>query len=246
MDLSSASAYESHGKRLTPLKLGTSHLARGFFITFEGGEGAGKSTQIKRLAAALRPNYNVLVTREPGGSPGAEAVRHVLLSGAAEPFGPAMEAILFAAARSDHVEQVIRPAVERGMVVLCDRFIDSSRVYQGVTGNLDPEFMAEVERIAINGMMPDLTVILDIDPEEGLKRAHARRGDATADRFEKETLSVHRRRRKAYLDIAKKEPERCVVIDAAAPPDDVARAILATVLKAMEKSLLRPAEAGGA
>ena len=104
-------------------------LARGFFITFEGGEGAGKSTQIERLAKKMRAKkYDVVVTREPGGSPGAEAVRHVLLSGAAEPFGPKMEALLFAAARSDHVEQVIRPAVERGSIVLCDRFLDSSRV----------------------------------------------------------------------------------------------------------------------
>ena len=117
-------------------------LAKGFFITFEGGEGAGKSTQIARLAAKLRAKkYDVVVTREPGGSPGAEAVRHVLLSGAAEPFGPGMEALLFAAARSDHVEQLIRPAVERGAIVLCDRFMDSSRVYQGVTGGLDPAFM---------------------------------------------------------------------------------------------------------
>src|SRR5690349_19652788 len=113
----------------------------GFFVTFEGGEGAGKSTQIRRLAEKLiDAGIDVVVTREPGGSPGAEAVRHVLLSGAAEPFGPAMEAVLFAAARSDHVEQVIRPAVERGAVVLCDRFLDSTRVYQGVTGNLDPAF----------------------------------------------------------------------------------------------------------
>ena len=138
----------------------------GFFITFEGGEGAGKSTQIRLLADTLRERgYEVLVTREPGGSPGAEAVRHVLLSGAAESFGPEMEALLFAAARADHVEQVIRPAVERGLTVLCDRFLDSTRVYQGVTGNLDPTFIAAVERVAINAMMPDLTIVLDLSPE---------------------------------------------------------------------------------
>ena len=137
----------------------------GFFITFEGGEGAGKSTQIRLLADTLRERgYEVLVTREPGGSPGAEAVRHVLLSGAAESFGPEMEALLFAAARADHVEQVIRPAVERGVTVLCDRFLDSTRVYQGVTGNLDPTFIAAVERVAINAMMPDLTIVLDLSP----------------------------------------------------------------------------------
>ena len=119
-----------------------------------------------------------MVTREPGGSPGAEAVRHVLLSGAAEPFGPKMEAVLFAAARSDHVEQVIRPAVERGAIVLCDRFLDSTRVYQGVTGDLDPEFVKALEEVTVNGMVPDMTLILDLDPELGLKRAGARRGEA--------------------------------------------------------------------
>lgn len=209
-------------------------MSRGFFITFEGGEGAGKSTQIEQLAASLREaGRDVIVTREPGGSAGAEAVRHVLLSGAAEPFGAAMEAVLFAAARSDHVEQVIRPAIARGAVVLCDRFLDSSRVYQGVTGNLDADFMANLERVTVNGMKPDLTLILDIDPEEGLRRATARRGDETPDRFEKETLSIHRRRRKAFLEIAKAEPQRCVVIDADADPEKVAATILRTVSLAM-------------
>lgn len=212
-------------------------LARGLFVTFEGGEGAGKSTQIARLAAALRADgRDVLLTREPGGSPGAEAVRHVLLSGAAESFGPAMEATLFAAARSDHVEQVIRPAVARGAIVLCDRFLDSSRVYQGITGNLDPTFMRALERVAINGMMPDLTIILDIDPQEGLRRASDRRGEGEADRFEKETLAIHSRRRDAYLDIARQEPDRCLVVDAAAAPDTVAAVIETAVRAAMAKA----------
>ncbi len=212
-------------------------MSRGFFITFEGGEGAGKSTQIEGLATSLREaGHDVIVTREPGGSAGAEAVRHVLLSGAAEPFGAAMEAVLFAAARSDHVEQVIRPAIARGAVVLCDRFLDSSRVYQGVTGNLDADFMANLERVTVNGMKPDLTLILDIDPEEGLRRATARRGDDTPDRFEKEKLSIHRRRRKAFLEIAKAEPQRCVVIDADADPEKVAATILRTVSLAMAEA----------
>ena len=199
----------------------------GFFITFEGGEGAGKSTQIRLLADTLRERgYEVLVTREPGGSPGAEAVRHVLLSGAAESFGPEMEALLFAAARADHVEQVIRPAVERGITVLCDRFLDSTRVYQGVTGNLDPTFIAAVERVAINAMMPDLTIVLDLSPEEGMRRAAARRGDEHPDRFEKETLDIHRRRREAYLDIAEREPGRCVVIEGSADPERIARSVV--------------------
>lgn len=211
-------------------------MSSGFFITFEGGEGAGKSTQIERLARKMRAKkYDVVVTREPGGSPGAEAVRHVLLSGAAEPFGPKMEALLFAAARSDHVEQVIRPAVERGSIVLCDRFMDSSRVYQGVTGNIDPAFMDALEKVAVNGMLPDMTLIFDIDPTEGLRRATVRRGtEAAADRFEKETLAIHQRRRAAFLAIAAAEPERCIVIDASRDPDTVENVVTAAVFAALE------------
>ncbi|MFZ1774724.1 MAG: dTMP kinase [Rhizobiaceae bacterium] len=205
---------------------------RGRFITFEGGEGAGKSTQISRLAQWLSERgHTVLATREPGGSPGAEAVRHVILSGSAEPFGPAMEAVLFAAARSDHVEQVIRPALARGEIVLCDRFMDSSRAYQGVTGNLDPDFMASLERVAINGVVPDLTLILDIDPEEGMRRAGLRRGEGAPDRFEKEKAAIHNARRKAFLAIAKAEPNRCVVVDATGPANFIAGEIAAIVEK---------------
>ena len=187
----------------------------GLLITFEGGEGAGKSTQILALADHLRAQgYEVVVTREPGGSAGAEAVRHVILSGAAETYGPAMEALLFAAARSDHIDQKIRPAIEVGQIVLCDRFIDSSRVYQGISGNLDPQFMRSVERIAIDGTMPDLTFILDIPADKGLARAGLRRGNEVADRFEKETIATHEARRQAFLAIAAEEPQRCKVIDA--------------------------------
>ncbi|MEX0344110.1 MAG: dTMP kinase [Rhizobiaceae bacterium] len=198
-------------------------MARGFFITFEGGDGSGKSTQIAKLADRLsRAGFEVLSTREPGGSPGAEAIRNVLLSGAAEPFGPSMEAILFAAARSDHVEQVIRPAVEEGAIVLCDRFMDSSRVYQGATADTDENFMAALERITVNGMYPDLTIILDIDPEEGLFRAAERRGGEVPDRFEKETIDIHQQRRQAFLDIADAEPERCIVISAGGSSQEIA------------------------
>lgn len=212
-------------------------MARGFFITFEGGEGAGKSTQIERLAEKLRQkSYTVLVTREPGGSPGAEAVRHVLLSGAAEEFGPEMEALLFAAARSDHVEQIIRPAIDSGMIVLCDRFIDSSRVYQGATGNIERGLMASIERVAINGMMPNLSLFLDLDAETGLHRAAARRSEGEgADRFEKETIAIHEQRRQAYLDIAANEPQRCKVINADQDPDTVELAIAEVVFAALEK-----------
>lgn len=210
-------------------------MARGFFITFEGGEGAGKSTQIGLLAQKLRDKrYPVVVTREPGGSPGAEAIRHVILSGGAEPFGPEMEALLFAAARSDHIEQLIRPALRRGKIVLCDRFVDSWRVYQGAAGSVDPALLEEIERVSLNGVLPDLTLIFDIDPEEGLKRATARRGGDEADRFEKETLAIHKRRRQAFLDIARKEPRRCIVIDASADPQAVENAVTAAVFNAIE------------
>ena len=207
----------------------------GIFITFEGGEGVGKSTQIRLLADRLRrTGHDVLVTREPGGSPGAEAVRHVLLSGAAEAFGVRMEAILFAAARNDHVEEVIRPALETGAVVLCDRFVDSSRVYQGVTGNLEPGFIEALQRIATNGVMPHLTVILDLPAEAGLARARRRGGDEAPDRFEKEEIETHEKRRQAYLDIAVSEPERCRIVDAGRSEDAIAEEIFTLVEAATE------------
>jgi dTMP kinase len=212
---------------------------QGLFITFEGGEGAGKSTQIKRLAEVLKARgFSVVVTREPGGSPGAEAVRHVLLSGAAEKLGPEMEAVLFAAARNDHVEQVIRPALNEGKIVLCDRFMDSSRVYQGVTGGLDPEFMRQLEEVAIDGMVPNLTVILDIDPKLGLDRAAARRA-GPADRYEKETVAVHQRRRAGFLAISRAEPQRCKVVDASAEPEQVAADILGHVSALLRASKVK-------
>lgn len=202
--------------------------AKGRFITFEGGEGAGKSTQIKRLADRLETlGYDVLLTREPGGSEGAEAVRHVLLSGAAEEFGVRMEAFLFAAARNDHVEQVIRPAVEKGKIVLCDRFADSTRVYQGVTGNIEAQLLQNLERIAVNDMVPDLTLIIDVPAEEGIKRAK-NRGAATAtdlDRFEREELATHEMRREGFLDLAKDDPIRCRVIDGLNAPEDISKEI---------------------
>ena len=206
--------------------------APGLFVTFEGGEGAGKSTQIRLLAAALRERgLTVLMTREPGGSRGAEAVRHVLLSGAAESYGIRMEAILFAAARSDHVEQVIRPALSAGTVVLCDRFMDSSRVYQGITGNLEQSFIEALERVAINGVVPDCTVIFDLPAAIGLERARKRSAgpDEQPDRFEKEELETHEKRREAFLDIAEREPLRCRVVDATKPQEAIAAEVLAII-----------------
>jgi dTMP kinase len=208
--------------------------APGLFVTFEGGEGAGKSTQIRLLAAALRARgLTVLMTREPGGSKGAEAVRHVLLSGAAESYGIRMEAILFAAARSDHVEQVIRPALSAGTVVLCDRFMDSSRVYQGITGNLEQPFIEALERVAINGVTPDCTIIFDLPATIGLERARKRSAgpgeSEQPDRFEKEELETHEKRREAFLDIAEREPLRCRVVDAMQAQETIAAQVLAIV-----------------
>lgn len=215
----------------------------GRFISFEGGEGVGKSTQIHRLANVLRRRgHDVLVTREPGGSLGAEAVRHVLLSGAAEEFGVRMEAVLFAAARSDHVEEVIRPAVAEGTIVLCDRFMDSSRVYQGVTGNLEPQFIRNLERIAVNGMTPNMTLVLDLPADAGLHRAKARQTkDATPDRFEKEELATHEKRREAFRDLTRSEPDRCKLIDANQSEDAVALAILAAVEPLLQEGAAAPA-----
>lgn len=209
---------------------------RGLFITFEGGEGAGKSTQVQLLRKALRKKkFEVLVTREPGGSPGAEAVRHVLLSGAAEPLGAEMEAILFSAARSDHVETIIRPALEKGTNVLCDRFFDSTRVYQGATGKVPMELLRQLERVACENCWPDLTIILDIDPAEGMRRAGERRvDDGGPDRFEKESMQLQQKRREAYLEIARQEPERCRVVDAGGAEKDVHRRILEIVLERLD------------
>lgn len=199
---------------------------RGRFISFEGGEGAGKSSQVTRLAERLRGlGLDVLVTREPGGSPGAEAVRHVLLSGAAQAFGPLAEAILFAAARADHVDQTIRPALEAGRWVICDRFLDSSRVYQGLDGAVPKETLALLESLAVGELVPDLTVLLDIPVEIGLRRADLRRGDATIDRFEGEAVEIHESRRRAFLKLAQAEPKRFAVVDAAQEPTAVADAI---------------------
>lgn len=206
----------------------------GLFVTFEGGEGAGKSTQIRLLAEALRArDHSVLVTREPGGSPGAEAVRHVILSGAAERYGTRMEALLFAAARNDHVEEVIRPALRSGQVVLCDRFLDSSRVYQGTTGNLEPAFIERLQNVAINGVTPDRTLILDLPATEGLDRARRRAAgpsaDGEPDRFEKEEIETHEKRREAFLELAEREPFRCRVVDATRTREAIASQILSIV-----------------
>jgi dTMP kinase len=208
---------------------------RGKFITFEGGEGTGKSTQAKRLADRLSVlGLGVKLTREPGGSPGAEVIRHVLLSGAAKPLGPDAEAMLFAAAREDHLNHTIRPALEKGHWVICDRFADSTRVYQGVLGHVDARLIRRLEKITVGDTKPDLTIVLDAPAETGLKRAEARRGDAQTDRFEGEDLTFHNRLREAYRQLAISEPDRCVLIDASEPQQRVTEKVWAIVNRKLE------------
>lgn len=204
--------------------------ARGRFITLEGGEGAGKSVQAKRLEARLVAlGLAVVGTREPGGSPGAEALREAILTGFAADFTPAGQALLFAAARLDHLDQTIVPALTNGVWVVSDRFADSTRAYQGAAGNLPPEFIACLERLTVGANQPDLTLILDLPPEVGLKRAAERRQTGPVDRFESEGLLFHQTLRQAFLDIAAAEPWRCIVIDADRSENEVAAAIWSTV-----------------
>ena len=210
---------------------------RGKFVTLEGGEGAGKSTQARLLAEHLRSlGHECVVTREPGGSPVAEALREVILSGAAAPLGPSAETVLFAAARIDHVVQTILPALARGAFVVCDRFTDSTRVYQGALGKVDPGLIRTLEEIATAQCRPDLTLILDLPAQTGLARAAARRAQQAADRYEAEGLAFHEGLRIAFLEIAASEPTRCKVVDAAKGPEEVAQAI-----KAVVQALLEPA-----
>jgi dTMP kinase len=208
---------------------------RGRFITFEGGEGTGKSTQAALLTQRLRQmGIGVVLTREPGGSPGAEIIRHVLLSGAAKSLGPDAEAILFAAARADHVRATIEPALGRGRWVVSDRFADSTNVYQGTLGKVDPRLLGGLHRVTVGTLKPDLTFILDVPAEIGLERASKRRGEAGADRFEGESLEFHEKLRDAYLHLAAGEPNRCVLIDARDPQAAVATRIWDTVAKRLD------------
>ena len=204
---------------------------RGRFITFEGGEGAGKSTQIGLLADYLRDGgVDVTTTREPGGTLKAERLREILLSGKIAPLGPLAEASLFSAARIDHVDRLIEPTLARGAWVLSDRFTDSTRAYQGARGGVSPQQIDMLERAAVGLTAPDLTIILDLPPEIGLARALARRGtDAEVDRFEAEAIDFHRALRAAFLEIAARDPVRCCVIDATQPAQGVARNIRAVV-----------------
>jgi dTMP kinase len=203
-------------------------VTRGWFITFEGGEGAGKSTQVQRLAARLRGSgREVVTTREPGGSPGAESIRDIVLRGEADRWSPTTETLLMYAARRDHIERVIRPALDRGAWVICDRFADSTRAYQGAAGGVDPRFITALETFILEGTRPDLTLIFDLPVEVGLERAHARAGAEM--RFESKGMTFHERLREGFRAIASAEPDRCAVIDAAASMDAVEAGVWATV-----------------
>lgn len=202
---------------------------RGRFITLEGGEGAGKSTQIGRLAEWLGARgIPAETTREPGGAPGAEAIRSLIVNGSIDRWDAMAEALLMTAARRMHVEQRIRPALDAGRWIVCDRFSDSTMAYQGYAHGLGRQPVEQLQQIAIGDMQPDLTLILDLPVEAGLARANAR-GSKTPgigeDRFERMGLDFHRRLRDGFLDIARREPERCVVIDATADIEAVASAI---------------------
>ncbi|WP_244606507.1 dTMP kinase [Arsenicitalea aurantiaca] len=194
------------------------------FVTFEGGEGVGKSTQVKRLLATLRRlSVDAVATREPGGTPKAEAIRSYILQGRSESWGAGAEAVLFAAARHDHVKELIAPSLASGKWVISDRFHDSTRAYQGLTGGVDEKLITGLEVLALDGHAPDLTIVLDMDPEEAFDRVSRRELEGalveTGDRFEKEDLEWHSRLREAFLEIARNNPERCVVIPAAQTPD---------------------------
>ena len=190
----------------------------GKLITFEGGEGAGKSNQVSILVERLlRAGRHTMATREPGGSPAAEDIREALLLGKVRQFGPFAEALLFAVARQDHVDTLIGDALAHGQWVVCDRFLDSTRAYQGVTGGVPAPVINALERLTLRGLMPNLTIVLDIPVEEGLARAARRLGAGAPDRFESQQLAQHERVREAFLTIAEEEPNRCVVIDARKP-----------------------------
>ncbi len=195
-------------------------MTRGQFITFEGGEGTGKSTQAARLVAALKARgIDVVHTREPGGSPGAEEIRHIALNGDAGRWSPLTETMLMFAARSDHLEKTIRPALAAGRWIVCDRFADSSRAYQGAGGGTPADLIEALDAAIVGDDQPDLTLVFDLPVEVGLDRALAR--GAAETRFESKGLEFHQRLRDGFLSISAQYPERCRLIDATGEPDAV-------------------------
>jgi dTMP kinase len=204
-------------------------MSPGRFIALEGGEGVGKSTQLRLLAEALRARgHSVVTTREPGGTPGAEAIRAMLLDPAGEGWGPRAEALLFAAARADHVERLIRPALARGEWVLTDRYLDSSRAYQGGGSGLDDADLLALHQVGSNGLLPDRTVVLELDPAAAAARLAARdRG--ISDRIGGRDLAYHARVAAAFRRFAAAEPARFAVVDAAGSPETVHTRVLAAI-----------------
>jgi dTMP kinase len=196
-------------------------MQRGKFITFEGGEGAGKSTQAKRLAERLESKgIATLVTREPGGTALGEDIRGLILKD--RPQDPLTELLLFAAARAEHMTAVIRPALDEGTWIISDRFIDSTRVYQGKLYAIEPDLIALLERYTVGHDLPDLTLILDLPPEAGLERAAGR---GTLSRYDAERIETHETLRQGFLEVAEAEPKRCILIDGSLPVDSVATAV---------------------
>jgi dTMP kinase len=202
---------------------------RGFFLTVEGIDGVGKSTQTRLLAGRLRDaGHEVVQTREPGGAPGAEDIRRLLVEGEPGRWSPETEMLLFTAARRDHVERLVQPALARGAVVVCDRYVDSTRAYQAASAPARRALVDRLHRLAI-GLDPDLTLVFDMDPAAALARTRDRVEGASEDRFEQKGLAFQQRLRTEFRAIAEAEPERCVLIDAAASPDQVARQVWAAV-----------------
>jgi dTMP kinase len=217
------------------------------FITFEGGEGVGKSTQVRRLLNALGDhNIEAVRTREPGGTPKAEAIRSFILQGRSEPWGAGAEAVLFAAARLDHVNQLIAPNLANGTWVISDRFCDSTRAYQGLTGGVDDRLIDALETLALDGHVPDLTFVLDMDPTVAFRRVEQRAIEdglqLTGDRFEKEEIEWHKRLRQNFLDIARTNSERCVLLSAEQDEESLATAIWSVVSDRFPELQGRPAE----
>jgi dTMP kinase len=205
----------------------------GTFITFEGGEGSGKSTHVRLLAERLEvASIECVVTREPGGTPQGEALRSLLVTGPVETWQPTSEALLNYAARAEHLQSVIRPALAEGNAVICDRFMDSTRAYQGYAGGCDMALIDLLEQNIVGTTRPHLTLIMDLDPSAGLERARKRGNDQEA-RFERKGLAFHERLRMGFADIARNDPSRCKVIDAAAPMENVAADVWRHVTEAM-------------
>jgi len=212
-------------------------VGQGCFITLDGGEGGGKSTQVKLLAAALQnKGHMILTTREPGGSPGAEAIRQLLLTGEVTRWDGMTEVLLHYAARRDHVVNTIRPALAAGKIVISDRFADSTMAYQGYGHGVDRAAIRALHHVVLGEFRPDLTLILDLPVEAGLARAMARPDmarSAAEDRYERMGRDFHQRLREGFLEIARAEPKRCVVIDATRTVEAIHRDILAAVLRVL-------------